>query len=211
MTSNAPIVVSVNVGEPRTVEWRGRSVTSAIWKHPVDGPVLVAGVTLDGDDQADRRVHGGADKAIYSYSSEHYAWWSTQIGALAPGTFGENLTTSGVDFNTARIGDRWRVGTTLLEVAQPREPCFKLGIRMGDDTFPERFAEALRPGIYLRIIEEGTVAAGDSIEVVPADAPAIEIVSLVEDNDDVEFLRQVATDPRVPDGWRRAAQRALRA
>jgi MOSC domain-containing protein YiiM len=210
MKSNAAVVVSVNVGQPRTVVWRGRSVTSAIWKHPVDVAVTVDGVNVDGDDQADRRVHGGADKAVYAYSSEDYAWWSTQVGALTPGTFGENLTTSGVDFDTARIGDRWRVGTALLEVAQPRQPCFKLGIRMEDDSFPDRFAVAQRPGIYLRIVEAGTVAAGDTIEVIPTELPAISIVSLVEDNDDMGFLRQVAADPRVPDGWRRAARRALR-
>ena len=210
MTSNAAVVVSVNVGEPRTVVWRGRSVTSAIWKHPVDGPVPVDGVNLNGDDQADRRVHGGPDKAVYSYSTEHYAWWSSQVGALSPGTFGENLTISGIDFDAARIGDRWRIGSALLEVAQPRQPCFKLGIRMDDDTFPDRFAAAQRPGIYLRIVEGGTVAAGDTIEVVPTELPAISILSLVEDNDDVAFLRQVAADSRVPDGWRRAAQRALR-
>ena len=210
MTSNAAVVVSVNIGQPRTVSWRGRSVTSAIWKHPVDGPVTVDGVNLDGDDQADRRVHGGLDKAVYSYSAEDYAWWSAQVGALTPGTFGENLTISGIDFGAAHIGDRWRIGSALLEVAQPRQPCFKLGIRMDDDTFPDRFAAAQRPGIYLRIVEGGTVAAGDTIEVVATELPAISIASLVGDNDDVAFLRQVAADTRVPEGWRRAAQRALR-
>ena len=209
MTSSAAVVVSVNVGEPRTVVWRGRSVTTAIWKHPVHGPVAIDGVNLDGDDQADRRVHGGRDKAVYSYSTEDYAWWSAQVGALTPGTFGENLTTSGIDVHAARIGDRWRVGSALLEVAQPRQPCFKLGIRMEDDTFPDRFAAAQRPGIYLRIVEGGTVTAGDTIEVIATELPAISIVSLVGDNDDVAFLRQVAADSRVPDGWRRAAQRAL--
>ena len=96
-------------------------MTTAIWKEPVAGPVRVDGVNLHGDDQADRRVHGGPDKAVYAYSVEDYAWWATTHRALAPGTFGENLTTSGIDLNECQPGDRWRVGTTLLEVAQPRE------------------------------------------------------------------------------------------
>lgn len=129
-------VVSVNVGTPRTVEWRGQVVTSAIWKQPVDGGVRIEGVNLVGDDQADRRVHGGSDKAIYAYSVEDYAWWAATTGPLAPATFGENLTTAGVELNACHIGDRWHVGSAVLEVAQPRRPCFKLGIRMDDDGFP---------------------------------------------------------------------------
>ncbi len=204
-----PRVVSVNVGLPRTVEWDGRLVTSGIWKEPVSGPIRVAGVNLDGDDQADRRVHGGPDKAVYAYSVEDYAWWEPLLGALAPGTFGENLTTTGVDLNTACIGDRWRVGSALLEVAQPRKPCFKLGMRMNDASFPGTFERGRRPGAYFRIIEEGVVQQGDAIDVRTADPPAIEIRSLVDDEIDVDGLLFVLRDPRVPEGWRRAAARAL--
>jgi MOSC domain-containing protein YiiM len=202
-------VVSVNVGRPRTVEWRGRRVSTAIWKVPVDGPVPLEGVNLAGDDQADRRVHGGVDKAVYAYALEDYNWWATTTGSLAAGTFGENLTTCGMDLNACSIGDRWRVGTALLEVSQPREPCFKLGIRMGDDHFPGKFEAAGRPGAYLRIIVPGIVTAGDTIEVVPAEQPAIRIGSLVEDSIPAEVLRLVVEDPRVPTGWRRAAARTL--
>jgi MOSC domain-containing protein YiiM len=125
--------VSVNVGRPRTVEWRGHEVTTAIWKEPVSGPVALAGVNLDGDDQADRRVHGGPDKAVYAYAAEDYAWWSEHLRPIAPASFGENLTTEGIDLTACHIGDRWRVGSAVLEVAQPRQPCFKLGIRMADE------------------------------------------------------------------------------
>ena len=184
-------------------------VTSGIWKEPITGPVAVAGVNLAGDDQADRRVHGGPDKAVYAYSVEDYAWWEGELGPLAPATFGENLTTAGIDLSAARIGDRWRVGSTLLEVSQPRQPCFKLGMRMGDEAFPGRFERARRPGAYLRIIEEGEVQQGDTIEVQPAEPPAIEIRSLVEDEIDVDTLLLALRDPRVPEGWRRAAARAL--
>jgi MOSC domain-containing protein YiiM len=206
---NPAQLVSVNVGRPRTVDWRGRQVTSAIWKEPVDGPVTIEGVNLAGDDQADRRVHGGPDKAVYAYAVEDYNWWATDIGALTAGTFGENLTTLGLDLNACFIGDRWRVGSTILEVAQPREPCFKLGIRMGDDQFPGKFAAAGRPGVYLRIITAGVVTSGDTIEVVPAALPAVRISSLVGDGIPEAVLRHAAEDPRVPPGWRRAAARAL--
>ena len=209
VASDRPVITSVNVGRPRTVTWRGRPVTSAIWKEPVRDPVTIEGVNLDGDDQADRRVHGGPDKAVYAYAVEDYEWWAPTTGPLQAGTFGENLTTLGIDLNSCQIGDRWRTGSAVLEVSQPREPCFKLGIRMHDDGFPGKFAAARRPGVYLRIITGGTVAAGDTIVVDPADQPAIHIVSLVADDITEEVLRQAVGDPRVPDGWRRSAARAL--
>ena len=163
-------VVSVNVGLPRVVEWHGRRVETAIWKEPVARRVAVRGVNLDGDGQADLRVHGGPDKAVYSYATEDYAWWSDALGrTLAPGTFGENLTFAGVDLSAIEIGSRWRVGTARLEVSQPRFPCFKLGIRMGDAAFVKEFERAERFGAYFRIVEDGDVGAGDVIEL---DTPA---------------------------------------
>lgn len=207
----SPTVVSVNVGQPRTLEWRGRAVTTAIWKRPVEGPVPVAGVNLDGDDQADRRVHGGPDKAVYAYATEDYAWWSAALGPLEPGTFGENLTTAGLDLDRAAIGDRWHVGDAVLEVAQPREPCFKLGIRMGDDGFPDRFAEAGRPGAYLRIVRPGSVRAGDTIRVEPTEAPHIRLAALVRPEPPEDLLAWAAADERVPPNWRRKATRMLKA
>jgi MOSC domain-containing protein YiiM len=161
------VVVSVNVGTPREVAWRGQTVRTAIWKDPVAGRVKVRGVNVDGDEQGNREVHGGVDKALYSYAAEDYAWWGAELGQeLAPGTFGDNLTVRGIDVSGAEVGERWRVGGTLLEVSQPRTPCFKLGIRMGSQRFPRRFAAAGRPGAYLRILTEGEVAAGDPVEVV---------------------------------------------
>jgi MOSC domain-containing protein YiiM len=189
--------------------WQGRAVVSGIWKEPVDGAIEARGVNLLGDDQADRRVHGGVDKAIYSYASEDYEWWSSIVGPVGPGTFGENLTTIGVDLNAASIGDRWRVGTALLEVAQPRTPCFKLGMRMSDVDFPGRFDVARRPGAYLRIIEPGQIKAGDAIVVEPAQQPAVTIDLLAGDELDEQHLRQIVDDVRVPEGYRRAAGRAL--
>lgn len=202
-------VLSVNVGLPRTVMWRGREVTSAIWKEPVHGPVWIAGVNLAGDDQADRRVHGGPDKAVYAYAAEDYVWWAPVTGPLQPGTFGENLTTVGLDLRASCIGDRWRIGSVVLEVAQPRMPCFKLGIRLGDDEFPARFERAGRPGVYLRIITPGAVGTGDQIEVAPAEPPAVAVGDLVDPAVARATLQLALDDPRVPEGWRRAAARRL--
>jgi MOSC domain-containing protein YiiM len=160
-------LVSVNVGRPRTVPWNGATATSAIWKQPLSGRVAVRGVNLDGDDQADRQAHGGPDKAVYAYAVGDYRAWQADLGrALEPATFGENLTVDGLDVSNAVIGERWQVGTTLLEVCQPRIPCYKLGIRMDDPEFPRRFAAAERPGAYLRIVREGTVGVGDDVLVV---------------------------------------------
>jgi MOSC domain-containing protein YiiM len=160
-------VVSVNVGAPRSVRWGGRTVTSAIWKEPVEGRRHLAGVNVDGDDQADRRVHGGPTKALYAYALEDYRWWEAQDGApLVPGTFGENLTLEGIKPAAAVVGERWRVGTAVLRVTEPRIPCYKLGLRMGDAAFVGRFADAARPGTYLAIEGEGDVGAGDTIELL---------------------------------------------
>ncbi len=162
-----PSVLSVNVGRPRPVDTGRRTVLTAIWKAPVAGRVGVGGVNLDGDGQADRSVHGGPDKAVYAYAIEEIREWEAELGReLGPGAFGENLTTEGIAVSGASLGERWRIGTTLLEIAQPRLPCFKLGLRMGDPSFVRRFGRASRPGAYLRILEEGELGAGDDIDVV---------------------------------------------
>jgi MOSC domain-containing protein YiiM len=160
-------IESVNVGRSQTLGVRGVLVRTAIWKDPVAGPVAVRGVNLAGDAQADRSVHGGPDKAVYAYAVEDLEWWSVRLGwELGAGTVGENLTVSGMDLTAAVIGERWAVGSVVLEVAQPRVPCYKLGIRMGDPLFPRRFAAAARPGAYLRIVREGELQAGDSIRIL---------------------------------------------
>jgi MOSC domain-containing protein YiiM len=162
-------LVSVNVGRARqiAISRRGRPVISAIGKSAVWGRVAVRGVNLAGDEQADRRVHGGPDKAIYTYASEDTAWWATMLGCeLGPGAFGENLTTIGVEVSGAVIGERWRIGSSELEVCQPRQPCYKLGIAFGDPGMVRRFAHAGRPGAYLRIVQEGELGTGDDVEIL---------------------------------------------
>jgi MOSC domain-containing protein YiiM len=167
MVVSAAQVLFVNVGGVRTVDVGDRTIETAIWKSPVKGRVPVRGVNVSGDDQADRSVHGGEHKAVYAYAWEDTLWWQEQLGRdLEPGNFGENLTLSGVDVSAAVVGERWRVGSALLEVSEPRFPCFKLGLRMGDPRFVKRFAAARRTGTYLRIVEEGDVGAGDPIEII---------------------------------------------
>jgi MOSC domain-containing protein YiiM len=176
-------LISVNVGLPKEVDTGRRVVETAIWKHPVEGRVAVRHDNLEGDRQADLTVHGGPDKAVYAYAIEETRMWEEELGrGLGAGAFGENLTTEGVDVSGAVLGERWRIGTTLLEVVQPRLPCFKLGLKMEDPTFLRTFALASRPGAYLKIIEEGELGAGDRIEVDLAGRPGHGVtVRLVSD------------------------------
>lgn len=202
-------VVAVNVGAVREVALGERVITTAIWKSPVTGRVPVAGVNLRGDDQADRAVHGGPNKAVYAYAIEDTAWWEGELATtVGPGAFGENLTTRGIDVGGARIGERWAVGSTLLEVRQPRIPCFKLGLRMGDPRFPKRFGRADRPGAYLGILREGDVGAGDRIEVVERPDHELTVARFaaiyLRDRGRVAELLAV---PGLPDDWREWAQR----
>ena len=169
-------VASVNVGTPREIVVGERHIRTSIWKDPVPGRVAIRGVNLDGDDQSDRRVHGGERKAVYAYAREDLDWWGAALGQqLASGTFGENLTTDGIDVSGARIGERWQVGTALLEVTQPRLPCYKLEARMERPGFITEFIDGGRPGAYLRIVEEGEVGAGDAVRVLsrPDGAPSV--------------------------------------
>jgi MOSC domain-containing protein YiiM len=159
-------VLSVNVAQIRAIPRGGETVPTGIWKLPVEGRVKVRGVNVEGDEQADRSVHGGPDKAVYAYAREDTDWWEEELGRELPhGAFGENLTLRGMDVSGALIGERWRIGTVLLEVSEPRFPCWKLGVRFGDPLMLKRFSAALRPGAYLRIAEEGELAAGDAVEV----------------------------------------------
>ncbi len=204
-------VVSVNVGQPRQVRWQDRTVTTAIWKHPVNGRVPAAGVNLRGDGQADRRVHGGPTKAIYAYALEDYQWWTSQLGTpLAPGTFGENLTVAGVNLTTAIVGERWQIGTTTLRVTEPRIPCFKLGIRMGDAAFVDRFAHAARPGTYLAIEHPGDIGAGDTIHLRHRPDHRASIGDIERAYHGHPELLPLLTDlDDLPEAWRQWAQRKL--
>jgi MOSC domain-containing protein YiiM len=205
-------VLSVNVGLPRKFEYNGRPARSAIWKSPVAGRVAARGVNLAGDDQADRRAHGGTDKAVYVYAVEDLGWWAQEIGRpLQYGELGENLTTEGIEVNGALVGERWAIGTTVLEISEPRVPCWRLGVRMNDPLFPRRFTAALRPGAYLRILVEGEVGAGDEIQVMerPDHDLTIRDILRIYAFDRPEVGRLLAI-PRMSESWRRWAERYLR-
>jgi len=203
-------VVSVNTGEPRQIEWAGRSVLTAIWKWPREGRVPVEHDNLVGDAQADLRVHGGPDKAVYAYASEDYRWWEERLGhPLDVGTFGENLTTEGIELADAVIGEVWAVGTTKLQVAQTRQPCFKLGIRMGDAGFVQEFDRARRFGVYLRIHEIGEIGGGDEIFLLsrPTHGMTAAVFADALDSHDPTAIRRLVEIDEVPEGIKVWAQR----
>jgi MOSC domain-containing protein YiiM len=161
------LLISVNVGMPRDVELNGEVRQTAIFKDPVPGRVKVAGHHVDGDRQADQVNHAGVHKAVYAYAREDLDFWAAELGRdIEDGFVGENLTISGYDVSHAVVGERWRVGGVEFEVAQPRIPCWKLGVRAGDQSMTRRFEQALRPGAYLRVVTEGDVGAGDTVEVL---------------------------------------------
>jgi MOSC domain-containing protein YiiM len=201
-------VVSVNVGLPRTVRWKGRDVTTGIFKEPVEGRIRVRRLNLDGDRQADLSVHGGPAKAVYAYPLEHYAFWREELGQkLSFGDFGENLTVEGLPFeDEAVIGERFRIGTAELVVTQPRLPCYKLGLRFGREDMVKRFLASRRTGYYLAVEAEGDVGAGDGVELLarhPARIPVSEITRVyASDRDDLATIERLVALDALPEDWR---------
>lgn len=202
-------LIAVSVGRPRAVPDSHRgTVRTGIWKAPVDGPVRVGRLNLAGDEQADLVNHGGADKAVYGYPVEHYAPWRRELGRddLAPGGFGENLTTEGMLEPDVCIGDRFCIGSAVLEVSQPRTPCFKLGLRLGDARMVKRFLASGRCGFYFRVVEEGELRAGDAIERIATGAGALSVAEvnrlMHHARDDRAGAARAAALPALAAGWR---------
>lgn len=200
-------IVSVNVGLPREIEWQNDVVTTAIFKEPVAGKVAVRRLNLDGDEQADLTVHGGPDKAVYAYASEHYSDWEARLGrSLPPAAFGENLTTEGLFEDRVHIGDEFLFGTASLAVTQFRMPCYKLGIRFGDPAMVKAFMRAGLPGIYFGVLEEGEVGTGDAIELIHTDERRVtvrELLRLAFDRHAAEDdLRHILQIPALAAVWR---------
>lgn len=202
-------LLSVNVGLPRDIEWRGKVVRTSIFKSTVSGPIRLTKLNLAGDQQADLTVHGGFDKAVYVYPSEHYAFWRQELpGAELPwGAFGENLTTEGgLADNAVYIGDRFRIGSAEFVVTQPRMPCFKLGIRFGRADVIKRFLHSGRNGFYFAVAKDGEVAAGDSIEILARDENGVTVADIVElytaDAAKQDLLQRVSELAALPESWR---------
>ncbi len=204
-------VLSVNVGCTREFDYQGKAAASAIWKSPVAGRVAARGVNLDGDDQADRKAHGGLAKAVYAYAIEDSRWWGERLGrTLGYGEFGQNLDLEGIDVTNAVVGERWEVGSAVFEVSEPRMPCWRLAVRMREPQFPRRFTEAGRPGTYLRIAGEGAVGVGDEVRVVDRPEHALTIGDVfrifTRDRGEVGRLLEV---PQMSPAWKDWAQRLL--
>ena len=192
-------LLSVNVGPPREVGWEGRTVRTAIWKQPVEGPAMVRRNNVDGDDQADRAAHGGEHRAVLVYQIGSYRYWERELGRedFTYGQFGENFTVEGLADDEVCVGDRYRIGQALFEVTQPRVTCFRVGIRMGEPRMPSLLVSHRRPGFYLRVLAEGMVEAGDEIVRVATGPERLSVADI----DGLLYL---------PGRGRRTLERALR-
>ena len=201
-------IVSVNVGLPREVSWQGKLVTSGIFKEPLDGPVMMRTLKLDGDGQADLTVHGGASKAVYAYPSEHYDYWRAELpGVDLPwGMFGENFTTGGLIEEAVYIGDKFRIGETEVMVTEPRMPCYKLGIKFGRADIIKRFLASRRTGFYFAVAREGTVSAGDAAELVGREQHEISVADITRlyafEKNDLKSLRRAIEVEALPENWK---------
>jgi MOSC domain-containing protein YiiM len=204
-------LVSVNTGLPSEVIWRGRNVTTAIYKQPVEGRVVLRKLNLDGDRQADLSVHGGEDKAVYCYAIEHYGYWKNELPnrALLAGSFGENFTTGSLLEDSVHLGDQFSVGSAELVVTQPRLPCYKLGVRFQSDDMVKRFLASGRTGFYVAVTREGEVGAGDGIRVIAHDPNAVPVSEITRlyvakryGEDDLSLLQRALRVKALPESWK---------
>jgi MOSC domain-containing protein YiiM len=208
-------LLSLNVALPRIVEYNGGPVATGIFKEPVQGPVMLRQLNLDGDRQADLSVHGGVSKAVYAYPSEHYKFWKQELPEmeLSYGMFGENFTTEGLTEETVNVGDRFRLGEAELMVTEPRLPCYKLGIKFGRADIIRKFLQSRRTGFYFAVLKEGNVTAGDAIELLSRDASNIAISDITRlyafEKDDLEGLRRAVKLKALSESWREYFQKQI--
>ena len=206
--SDVQQVRSVNVGLPRAVAWKGRTVVTGIFKEPVAGRIAVKRLNLEGDRQADLTVHGGLEKAIYAYPAEYYPFWREQFPEmnLPWGMFGENLTISGLLDETVQIGDHFQVGSANMMVTQPRLPCYKLGLKFGRDDILKRFLQSELTGFYFAVLKEGEVAAGDPIRLLYRDEHQVKVTDITrlyrQDKHNLDLLRRAMAVEALPQAWR---------
>lgn len=211
-------LISVNVGLPRDIDWHGTTVSTGIFKQPVIGRVALRKLNLDGDRQADLTVHGGEFKAVYCYPIAHYDYWKKELPGreLPLAIFGENFTVDGLLEDAAHIGDQFSIGTAEVVVTQPRMPCYKLGIRFGDDGMVQRFLASGRSGFYVAVTREGDVGAGDEIKVISRDPNAVPIseinrlyVTKVYEDDDVKVVQRALDVTAFTESWKEYFRKRL--
>jgi len=208
-------ILSLNVGLPRLVLRNGEPVSTGIFKEPVAGRVMMRTLNLDGDRQADLSVHGGPEKAVYVYPSEHYDFWKRELPDmdLSWGIFGENFTMIGLLETETHIGDRFRVGTAEVMVTQPRMPCYKLGIRFGRADIIKRFLLSERSGFYLSVLKEGEVGVGDDFELLEHNASGVRVVDVTRlysrEKENVDLMRRAIATQALPESWREYFQKRL--
>ena len=201
-------IVSVNVGRPRLVMRDGEPVSTGIFKEPIVGRVMLRTLNLDGDQQADLSVHGGPEKAVYLYPSEHYAFWKQELPdmELPWGMFGENFTTVGLLETEIHIGDRFRIGSAEVMVTQPRMPCYKLGIRFGRTDIIKRFLVSERTGFYLSVLNEGEVGVKDEFELIEKNVSGVRVIDVTRlyssDKQNLNLLRRAVATESLPNNWR---------
>ena len=201
-------LISVNVSQPKEVSYNGKRIKTGIFKEPVSGRTMMRRLNIDGDGQGDLSVHGGIHKAVYVYPIEHYDYWKRELGRddLTYGKFGENLTVEGMLEEMVHIGDVFRIGEALVEVSQPRVPCFKLGIKMRNPQIVRPFLESKRVGFYVRVLEEGQVGAGDAIERARVGEGKMTVKEIVHlrhfDHTNVEAAERAASLPALTPSWR---------
>lgn len=203
-------LISINVSLPSDIEYEGKIISTGIFKKPVECPVYVSRENLAGDRQVDLINHGGEHKAVYAFSCDHYPYWRNVLGKpdMNYGQIGENLTISGFDESTLHIGDQLQVGGCLLEITQPRVPCFKLGIAVGNKKMPRLFVQHFATGIYLRVLQEGVIETGHTVELVSPGKHQLSVKNLFRSYYDKHFsgARQVletALDiPELSQEWR---------
>ncbi len=210
-------VLSVNVGLPKNVLFNGQIITTAIFKDPVNGPIILRKLNLDGDKQADLTVHGGIDKAVYSYPEEHYYYWRKQFPNmdLGWGMFGENFTTEGLLEDAVNVGDQFQIGSAKLVATQPRMPCYKLGVRFGHMDVIRKFMTSGRPGIYFKVLTEGEIKIDDKIKLIKRDKNNVTVKDIVtlyitrNNTDNIETMRRATKIRDLPEGWRSEFQQKI--
>ena len=208
-------LISVNAGRPRYMQFQGKSFRTAIYKTPVSGTVPVRCLQIEGDGQADLQSHGGTDKAVYLYPLEHYEFWRTELDLPLDqmGSFGENFTSEGMLESEVCIGDTFEVGTAVVQVSQPRTPCYKLAARLERPDLPARFLKSLKSGFYLRVLTEGQVQAGDCFVLRDRDSAPVTVQELVRiyhfQRDDEAAIRGVLKNGAIAQEWRCELQRRL--